>query len=103
MTTYVLRNGKLIEKELAAPLATNGKAAYVISDTQDLLWHPVANKRTDSKSVFRRWTVEAGCREMGNDVSMRGRRAPPPKLDKHQRARDIKIAIDQLRSGYRGS
>lgn len=100
MTTYVWRNGQLVEKSMAEPLG--GSAAYVISDTQDLLWHPVANRHTDSKSVFRKWTVEAGCREMGNDVSMSGRNAAPTKLSKEQRSRDIKTAIDQLRSGYRG-
>lgn len=101
MTTYVLRNGKLVEKELAAPIETGGKAAYVISDTQDLLWHPVANVYTDSKSQFRKMTVAAGCRELGNDVNWNPKRSPP-KLDKRQRAMDIKRAIDQLRSGYRG-
>ncbi len=99
MTTYVLRNGKLVEKAKAFHYEGSG-AAYVISDTQDLLWHPVANTYTDSKSQFRKMTVAAGCREMGNDVSMSPKRAPP-KLDKRQRAMDIKRAIDQLRSGYR--
>ncbi len=98
--THIIRNGELYSIEDAPEAKSGGSAAYVISDTQDLLWHPVANKYTDSKSQFRKMTVAAGCREMGNDVSMSPKRAPP-KLDKRQRAMDIKRAIDQLRSGYR--
>ena len=101
MTTYVLRDGQLVEKATADYPSGHG-AAYVISDTQDLLWHPVANTYTDSKSQFRKMTVAAGCREMGNDVNMNPAKREPPKLDKHRRAMDIKRAIDQLRSGYRG-
>jgi hypothetical protein len=100
MTTYVLRHGKLVEKAKAF-YHEGGGAAYVISDTQDLLWHPVANVYTDSKSQFRKMTVAAGCRELGNDVNYNPKRSAP-KLDKRQRAVDIKRAIDQLRSGYRG-
>ncbi len=99
--THIIRNGELYSIKDAPAPKTNGRAAYVISDTQPLLWHPVTGKHTDSKSQFRKMTVASGCRELGNDVSMSPKRAPP-KLDKHQRARDIKTAIDQLRSGYRG-
>lgn len=100
MTTFVIRNGELVEKDLAGPPPSSGRSAYVISDTQPLLWHPTANRYTDSKSKFRQWTVASGCRELGNDVSMSPKRTPP-KLDKRQRAMDIKRSIDQLRSGYR--
>ncbi len=98
--THIIRNGELYSIEDAPQPKTSG-APYVISDTQPLLWHPVTGKHTDSKSEFRKMTVAAGCRELGNDVNMSPKRTPP-KLDKHQRARDIKTAIDQLRSGYRG-
>ncbi len=98
MTTYVLRNGKLVEKAKAF-YHEGGGAAYVISDTQDLLWHPVANKYTDSKSRFRQWTVAANCREVGNDVNYSPKRQLP-KLDKAKRVDDIKRSIYQLRNGH---
>ena len=98
MTTYVVRNGKLVEKELAGPPPSSvGGAAYVISDTQPLLWHPVTGKYTDSKSTFRQMTVAAGCRELGNDVSMTSTRKPI-KLDKRQRVEAIQRAIHEIRN-----
>ncbi len=41
---------------------------YVISDTMDLLFHPVDNGHYDSKSQFRRITERSGNIEMGNDM-----------------------------------
>ncbi len=100
--THIIRDGELYSIEDAPAPKANGQAVYVISDTQEMLWHPVTGKRTDSKSEFRKMTVTAGCRELGNDVNMSGRRHGPPKLSKQERARAVKTAIDQLRSGYRG-
>ncbi len=41
---------------------------YVISDTMDLLLHPVDSQYYDSKSHFRTVTERSGNIEMGNDV-----------------------------------
>ncbi len=95
MATYVLRHGKLVEK---AKADYHVGAAYVISDTQDLLWHPVTGKHTDSKSEFRKMTVAAGCREVGTDINFSPKRKPP-KLDKYKRVEDIKRSIYELRNG----
>lgn len=95
MTTFVLRNGALVEKHLA-PLSTSGPQRH-ISDTMGLTWHPATGKHLDSKSAFRRMTRDSGCREVGNDVPARPTRAPI-RLSKQERARDIKRAIDTLRS-----
>lgn len=100
MTTYVLRDGNLVEKHLAAPLPTDDRPQRHISDVQDLLWHPTMNRYTDSKSRFRQWTRQSGCRELGNDVSMTPKRKPI-KLDKRQRVEAIQKAIHQLRNGSR--
>lgn len=40
---------------------------YVISDTMDMLLHPVDSGHYDSKSEFRRVTERSGNIEMGND------------------------------------
>lgn len=40
------------------------------------LWHPAANRRTDSKSEFRRLTRAHGCEEVGTE-QVRGYEPPP--------------------------
>jgi len=97
--TYVIRNGELVEKHLAEPLNEGRPAFNFISDTMDLTQHMADGKHYDSKSAFRRATRAAGCVEVGNEKL---RPAPRPMLDRTQRARDIKTAIEQLRAGYRG-
>ena len=94
--THVIRNGELYKVEEAPAPKVTGPQRH-ISDVQDLLWHPTMNRYSDSKSRFREWTRQSGCREIGNDVSLNPTRKPP-KLDKHKRAMDIKRAIEQLRS-----
>lgn len=98
MTTYVLRNGKLVEKHLAAPLETASRPQRHISDVMAETWHPATGRYSSSKSGFRQMTRDAGCREVGNDVSVRPKRAPI-KLDKPSRVEAIKKAIYQLQQG----
>lgn len=69
--TFVMRDGKLIEKHLAPPL---GGVFYVIGDGMDATIHPCTGKLMDSKSEFRRVTRMHGCIEMGNESP---RIAPP--------------------------
>lgn len=91
MTTYVLRDGKLIEKSKAPP-RTGG--AFVISDTMQAMRHPVTGKLMDSKSQFRAITRAAGCVEVGNET-MRDRRRLEG-FDSNTRKADIARAIQQL-------
>lgn len=93
--TYVIRNGELVNKEDAEPLNGSGPAFHYISDTMDTTRHMANGKLYDSKSEFRKATKAAGCREIGDHVF---KQRSPIKLDRGQRARDIKIAIDQLKS-----
>ncbi len=53
-------------------------------------------RRTDSKSTFRRWTRDAGLVEVGTEKQ---RRAPPPQ--DATAAREVKQAIEMLRSGHK--
>lgn len=65
--TYVLRDGELVPKRLAAPLKSAGSPAIIRDDLGAGLKHMGNGKVTDSKSQFRRWTKETGCIELGND------------------------------------
>jgi hypothetical protein len=100
MTTYVYRNGELVEKEKAEPLFPAGPATYYISDNIDHTWHPANGKYYDSKSNFRKTTKAYGCREIGDQVGY-GKREFIPKLDNRQRREDIHKAIYQLKNGRR--
>lgn len=55
-------------------------------------------RRTDSKSVFRRWTKDAGLVEKGNDRSKTERRLGS---DPREYARDVAIATNMVKQGYK--
>lgn len=101
MTTFVLRNGFLVEKDSAAPLASDGRPQRHISDTQEPTWHPASGKYFSSKSRFRQHTRDMGCVEVGNSMPKLPQRKPI-KPDRVQRVRDIQRAIYQLQNGMRG-
>lgn len=92
--TYVMRNGRLVRKERAAPK----HGLHVISDDlkADLEHHGYGDgRRTASKSQFRRWTREAGLVEKGNDRELpRGFGAPDLRAD-------VGRALQMCREGYR--
>lgn len=93
--TYVIRDGELIDKRDAAPLHAPSDAPNVIRDQMDPLMHMANGKMSDSKSEHRRWTKEAGCCEVGNEVL---KPFKAPILSRSDRAHDIKTAIEQLRA-----
>lgn len=73
----------------------------VISDDlgQQLEHHGYSDgRRTDSKSVFRRWTKEAGLVEKGNDRERTGRRQGD---ELKQVIRDVAEATQMVKAGYR--
>ncbi len=97
MTTFVYRDGKLIEKSKAPPKS----GAFVISDylDQPLEHHGYSDgRRTDSKATFRRWTREAGLVEKGNDRQRSDRRFG---ADRSEVVRDVAQAVNMLKNGYR--
>jgi hypothetical protein len=98
MTTYVLRNGELVEKEYAAPLESSNGAPHVIRDTMDETRHMATGRMFTSKRGFRAETRAAGCVEIG-DHKFKPR--VPIKLDKRQRVEHIQRAIHDLRNGVR--
>ncbi len=90
MTTYVYRDGKLVDKATAAP-RTGRPAPSVISDIMPAMRHPITQKVMDSKSGFRAVTRAHGCVEVGNEVQRDTRRVDMPSLQG-----DIAHAITEL-------
>jgi hypothetical protein len=76
--TFVMRNGRLVRKEIAGPPPGAGKLLgvgnMVISDTMNAMRHPATGKLMDSKSRFRAVTRAHGCVEVGNDTQKDTRR-----------------------------
>jgi|SRR5581483_151885 len=97
MTTYVLRDGELVEKELAAPLFIADAAFHFIRDEMEPTLHMATGRMHTSKARFRADTRATGCVEVGNQKGY-GKRQFVPKLDKRQRVEDIKRAIYELRN-----
>lgn len=96
--TYVFRDGGLVLKDAASPLCSGEAASpHVIRDGMDATWHPATGETFESKSAFRKATRRAGCLEIGEQAGYgQGREAP--RLSRDDRARDVKRAIEQLRS-----
>ena len=97
--TYVIRDGELVPKHLAAPLYEPSAAPNVIRDGMDPTMHMATGRMFDSKSAFRRETRAAGCIEVG-DHKFKAKRESI-KLDKRERVDAIKRSIYDLRNGRR--
>lgn len=93
MTTWVYRNGKLVDKRYAEP-RDSGPIRGVISDTMPAMRHPITQKVMDSKSSFRAVTRAHGCVEVGNEVQRDTRRLEG--FDTKSRSEDIAHAIREL-------
>lgn len=98
MTTYVIRNGELVEKHLASPNDTGNTAPHVISDTMPDTRHMASGRYFSSKAAFRAETKAYGCREVGNDPSI-FRPRTPVKLDPLKRREDLRRTIYELKNG----
>lgn len=97
MTTYVLRNGQLVDKSLAGPKWDGESAPNVISDTMDATRHMCDGNYYTSKAKFREVTKLHGCIEVGNDPAISRPRKPIP-LDRAKRREDIRRTIYELRN-----
>lgn len=99
MTTYVYRNGKLVDKRTAPPRNNKlGSASYVISDEMAETRHMADGKYYTSKAKFRIATREAGCVEVGTETATLLKPRKPVELDRGQRREAIQQAIHQLRN-----
>jgi hypothetical protein len=99
MTTFVYRNGKLVDKNVAGPKNTRlTKVLGVISDIMPETRHMADGKYYTSKSQFRQATRAAGCVEVGNETSTLLKPRQPIRLDEGKRREDIKRTIYDLRN-----
>ena len=101
MTTYVYRNGKVIDKRKVLQKYLNGKAPNVIRDEMDSTWHPGNGKRYSSKAKFRQATRNAGCVEVGNDPAILGRPRAPVAFNSAVRRQEIRESIRRQLHGGR--
>lgn len=99
MPTFVIRNGKLMDKRAAPPKHVKvGKAGYVISDEMPETRHMADGNHYTSKSKFRQATRAAGCVEVGNEVSTLTKQRERIELSRGERRDAIRQSIYQLRN-----
>lgn len=96
MTTFVMRNGRIIPKAEAGP----PDAPYVISDEMSATRHMATGRYHTSKAKFRQDTKASGCIEYGNDPSLGQPRKPIP-LSREKRREDIQRAVYNIRNGIK--
>ena len=93
MPTYVMRNGRLVQKQAAASACV----PCVISDTMEPLKHHATGRMHDSKAAFRADTRASGCLEVGTDPAA-AREQPRYEPTMADVVNDVKRAIAELRS-----
>lgn len=99
MTTYVIRNGKLVEKYKAAPKYERSAAPHVISDIMDATRHMATGRMHTSKSAFRKDTKASGCVEYGTETTQLLKPRKPVPLDRGKRRDDIRRTIYEIKNG----
>lgn len=91
MATFVMRKGRLVRKERAAPMAGH----FVISDEMAPTRHMADGKHYTSKSRFREATRAAGCIEVGNDTAQMFKPRRVPAFDRETRRQAVRQMIRQ--------
>jgi hypothetical protein len=97
MTTYVYRNGNLIDKSQAYDEPKLWKTS-VISDSMAPTKHHGTGRIHDSKAKFRADTKAIGGVEIGNEPIRPRQRIP---LDRGQRREALRKSIYMLKNGYK--
>lgn len=98
MTTFVYRNGKVVDKRRSMPKYSSNSASFVITDEMPATKHMADGKHYTSKAKFRQTTKDHGCIEVGNETSTLLKPRKPAFLSRERRVQDIRRAIEQLRS-----
>lgn len=93
--TYVMRDGQLVEKHLAAPLHQGDLAPFVRADGMDAIRSMADGRMYDSKSAYYGSVKRAGCEIVGNDRNGYGKR---PEYRGEGIGQAIKQSIEQLRA-----
>ena len=99
MTTFVYRNGKLVDKATAPPKGySDAKVSGVISDIMPETRHMADGNYYTSKAKFRQATKDAGCVEVGTETKTLLKPRAPITLDRGQRRDAIRKTIYDLRN-----
>jgi hypothetical protein len=101
VTTYVIRNGRLVDKSKISPRRPDGKTVHVIRDEMESTWHPGNGRRYTSKAKFRMATRDAGCVEVGNDPAINARPRAPTAFSPQVRRQEIRESIRRQLHGGR--
>lgn len=102
-TTYIYRDGKLVDKRFAPrlpPKRSHLTAPYIRSDGMDAIVSQADGRSYDSKSAYERSVRAAGCEIVGNDSSL-FREPAEPTFHAEGVEQSVSTAIDQLEAGYR--
>lgn len=101
MTTYVLRDGKLIERHLAPPLVFGARSdlptPMIIRDGLDDVVNPIDGKPYSSKSAYYRTVRQAGCEIAGNDPAIMKPSAP----ERLKVRPSVEAAYRRVANGYK--
>jgi hypothetical protein len=99
MTTFVYRNGKLVDKRVAPPKeGKHGSAAFVISDEMAPTRHMADGKFYTSKVKFRQATRDHNCIEVGTETATLLKPRKPIELDRGARREAIQRTIYEMRN-----
>lgn len=102
MTTYVIRDGQLVDKRFAPrqPVARSHLPCPAIRpDGMSDTWNPATGLLYDSRSAYYRAVKDAGCEIVGDDRAFSEPSGPPRTPDhvlEREIAHDVKDAIEQL-------
>ena len=93
-TTYVLRDGELVDKRRAPPLHASSDAPMIRPDGMAPIRSMADGRIYESRSRYYDSVRRAGCEIVGDERAPFDRR---PEIGPNGVAQDIKIAIEQLR------
>jgi hypothetical protein len=94
-TTYVLRDGELIDKRSAPPLHAGAPAPMIRPDGMAPVRSMADGRIYESRSAYYASVRAAGCEIVGDERAPFERR---PVFEPGRAGADIKAAIEQLRS-----
>ena len=89
----------MVDVQIAGPRHSGDVACSVISDEMDATRHMADGKYYTSKARFRQATRDAGCIEVGNELSTLTKQRKPISLSRTERRNEIRKVVRQLQ-GY---
>lgn len=94
MATFVMRKGKLVDKQKAPP--KGAKSVHIISDEMSETRHMATGAYYTSKKKFREATRASGCIEVGNETQTLLKPRKVIQLSRQDRREAIRHSIQLL-------